>query len=153
MSIVLVRVDDRLVHGQIVEAWAPFCKATCIVVASDEAKKNRIQRIALESCASKALTIKVEGIEESLEDIESSNMNTERVIIIFSALKDIMQAYKNGFRFSHLNIGNIHHNGKGKKLTQSVYVDKEDEDILHNFLDMGIELDIRGVPSDKAVKL
>ena len=170
MGIVLVRVDDRLVHGQTVEAWAPFCKATGIVVASDEAKKNRIQKIAIESCSSNILAIKVEGIEELLGDRESSKLpthpsdgrpenlccggkNTDRVIVIFSTLKDLMQAYNKGLRFSHINIGNIHHNGKGKKLTPSVYLDKEDEDILQNLLRLGVEVDIRAVPSDRPVDI
>lgn len=149
MSIVLVRVDDRLVHGQIVEAWAPFCKATRIIVASDEVKKNRVQRDAIESCKSNALAIKVEDIDESLKDIESNNISADKVIIIFSALKDLMQAYEKGFRFSKLNIGNIHHNGESRMITASVYIDKEDETILRTLLQMGIELDIRAVPSDK----
>lgn len=154
MSIVLVRIDDRLVHGQIVEAWAPFCKATCIIVASDEAKKNRIQRTAIESCSSKTLSIKVLDVEETVRDVTSEDMNKERIIVIFSALKDLAQAYNKGFKISNVNIGNIHHNdGKVRMITSSVYIDKEDEDVLQNLLKLGIELDIRAVPSDKSMKL
>lgn len=161
MGIVLVRVDDRLVHGQIVEAWAPFCRATSIVVVSDEANKNRIQKIAIESCSSNVLAIKVEGMEELLGDKEPNrpssqnifcgNKNPDRVIVIFATLKDLMQAYNKGLRFSHLNIGNIHHSGNGRKLTPSVYLDKDDEDILQKFLRLGVEIDIRAVPSDRPV--
>lgn len=152
MSIVLVRVDDRLVHGQIVEAWAPFCKATCIIVASDEAKTNRIQRIAIESCSSKVLAIKVLGIEETVRYATSEGMNKERIIVIFSGLKGLAQAYNKGFKAANVNIGNIHHhNGKVRMITPSVYIDKEDEDMMQNLLKLGIELDIRAVPSDKAL--
>ena len=154
MSIVLVRVDDRLVHGQIVEAWVPFCKATCIIVANDEAKKNRIQRIAIESCGSTVLAINAEGIEEMLKHVASEDINQERIIIIFSTLKDLIWAYHKGFRFSYVNIGNIHHhNGDGIMLTPSVYLDKEDEDILQSLLKLGIEVDVRAVPSDRPVAM
>lgn len=149
MGIVLVRVDDRLVHGQIIEAWAPFYEATCIIVASDEAKKNRIQRTAIESCSSNALAIKVFGIEEAVRYAASDGINKETIIIIFSTLKELAQAYGKGFKAAHVNIGNIHHNGKVRMITQSVYIDKEDEGVLQNFLKLGIELDIRAVPSDK----
>lgn len=154
MSIVLVRVDDRLVHGQIIEAWAPFCKATCIIVASDEAKKNRIQRTAIESCSSNALAIKVKGIEETVIDVASEDMSKERLIVIFSTLKDLTQAYSKGFKASHVNIGNVHHNnGKVRMITPSVYIDKEDEALLQNLLKLGIDLDIRAVPSDKSMRV
>lgn len=154
MSVVLVRVDDRLVHGQIIEAWAPFCKATCVIVASDEAKKNRIQRTAIESCSSKALAIKVLGIEEAVRYVTSEAMNKERIIIIFSTLKELAQAYNKGLKVLYVNIGNIHHhNGKVRMITQSVYIDKEDEDMAQNLLKLGMDLDIRAVPSDKSMKL
>ncbi|MEK6599124.1 MAG: PTS sugar transporter subunit IIB [Deltaproteobacteria bacterium] len=156
MSVALIRVDDRLVHGQIVEAWAPFCKATRVIVASDAVKNNRIQRIAIESCSSTALAIKVEGIEEALRDMISEDMNKERIIIIFSTLKELLQAYNKGFIISNVNIGNIHHHNArqgGREITPSVYIDKEDEDILQYLLKQGIELDIRAVPSDRPVDM
>lgn len=156
MSIVLIRVDDRLVHGQIVEAWAPFYKATQVIVASDAVKNNRIQRSAIESCSSTALAIKVEGIEETLRDMISEDMNKERIIIIFSTLKELLQAYNKGFIISNVNIGNIHHHDArqgGREITPSVYIDKEDEDILQYLLKQGIELDIRAVPSDRPVDM
>ena len=153
MSIVLVRIDDRLLHGQIVEAWVPYCKATCIIVANDEAKKNRVQRLAIESCASRTLTVKVDAVEESVQDAGSEALERERIIVLFSTLKDLIHAYDRGFRFSCINIGNIHHNGFGKQLANSVYIDKEDEDIIKNLVSLGIDLDIRAVPWDKPVKV
>ena len=153
MSIVLVRVDDRLVHGQIVEAWVPSCKATCIIVASDEAKKNCMQKTAIESCASKTLRIKVEGIEESIVDATSDSRCNDRIIIVFATLKDLMQAYNRGLRFACINIGNIHHDIEGKRLAPSVYVNKDDETILQTLLKLGVKLDVRAVPSDKPVKI
>ena len=156
MGIVLIRVDDRLVHGQIVEAWAPFCKATRVIVASDTVKNNLIQKTAIESCSSKALAIKVESIEETLRDLILEDMNKERIIIIFSTLKELLQAYNKGFVFSNVNIGNIHHrdaNQGGREITPSVYIDKEDEGILQYLLKQGVRLDIRSVPSDKPVDM
>lgn len=149
MSIVLVRVDDRLLHGQIIEAWVPFCRATCVVVANDEAKRNRIQRLAIESCESTVLSVKVEGVEETVNEVISDSADRERVIVIFSTLRDLMHAYNKGFKFSILNIGNLHHNGGGRMITPSVYINKEDEEILRNLFRSGIELDMRAVPSDK----
>ena len=152
MSIVLDRVADRQVHGQIVEARGPFCHATRIIVASDEVKENRIQRIAIESCESNDLAIKVEGIEESLADMASGNMEKERLIIIFPNLKDLILAYRKGLRFADLNIGNLHHNGCGRMITPSVSLDSDDDEILQVLLRLGIKLDIRAVPSDRPIE-
>jgi len=156
MGIVLIRVDDRLVHGQIVEAWAPFCKATRVIVASDAVKNNLVQKVAIESCSSKVLAIKVESIAETLRDLILEDMNKERIIIIFSTLKELLQAYNKGFVISNVNIGNIHHRNAdqgGREITPSVYIDKEDEGILQYLLKQGVRLDIRAVPSDRPVDM
>ncbi|HQP30651.1 MAG TPA: PTS sugar transporter subunit IIB, partial [Deltaproteobacteria bacterium] len=47
MNIVLVRVDDRLIHGQILESWIPFIKAQCVVVANDALAGDQFQRAIL----------------------------------------------------------------------------------------------------------
>jgi len=153
MSIVLVRVDDRLLHGQVMEAWVPFCKATCVIVANDSVSLNRTQRIALESCATEEVAIDVKGLREAVEDINSGRLAGERVIVIVANPQDAMRAYSEGLMFTSINIGNIHHNGRCRRVTPSVYLDTADEEILLNFKRLGVEVEIRAVPSDKPVKI
>ena len=152
MSIVLVRVDDRLLHGQVMEAWFPFCRATSLIVANDEAFNNPVQKMAIQSCASKRMEIKVRGIDESVSYVKSKDSDKEKIIMIVSSLQDAMKLYSSGIRFSSLNIGNIHHNGDDMALSPSVFIDREDMDYIMRFQEAGVKIDIRGVPSDKAVK-
>ncbi|MBI5287190.1 MAG: PTS sugar transporter subunit IIB [Deltaproteobacteria bacterium] len=153
MSLVLVRVDDRLLHGQVMETWVPFCKATCVIVANEEASRDRIQRIALESCATEGVAVKVRGLKGLAEDINSGGLAMERIVILVSTLQDAMKVYSEGLRFSSINIGNLHHNGKTRRITPSVYLDKEDEEIVLRFKGLGIEVDVRAVPWDRQVRV
>lgn len=149
MSVVLVRVDDRLLHGQVMEAWVPFCRATCIIVASDSASHDPVQRIALESCATREVAIEVEDLRGAVEDIKSGRLDGERVIVVMANLQDAMRTYSEGLIFTSINIGNIHHNGRCRMVTPSVYLDTADEEVLLRFKGLGIEVDIRAVPWDK----
>lgn len=154
MGIVLVRVDDRLLHGQVMEAWLPFCKATCLIVANDEAKANPVQRLAIESCSSKGTKIMVMGIDESIDELKSKDFLNERIIMIIESLQDAMKLYRAGIRFPSLNVGNIHHTeNNNMALSPSVFIDSEDVDYLKRFQEAGVKIDIRGVPSDKEVKI
>ena len=158
MGIVLVRVDDRLVHGQIIEAWVPFCRATAIIVANDEAAGSRIQKMAIESCASKSVSIKVETIKDAAGDIISPRMENENVIVIVSNLRDIVRLHSWGIKFSSVNIGNIHHNGERHgieymKLSPSIFIDRDDWGFIIRFREEGIKLDIRTVPMDSPVQV
>ncbi|MBI5683176.1 MAG: PTS sugar transporter subunit IIB [Deltaproteobacteria bacterium] len=153
MGIVLVRVDDRLLHGQVMEAWLPFCRATSLIVANDEAAGNPVQKMAIQSCASKGMEIKVRCIDESVSYVKSKDSDKEKIVMIISSLKDAIKLYSSGIRFSSLNIGNIHHNGDGMSLSTSVYIDSEDMDHIMRFQEAGVKIDIRAIPSDKAVKI
>ena len=77
--------------------------------------------------------------------------NMTGVIVLVSRLRDAMRLYEGGLHFTELNIGNLHHGGEGRMLTKSVYVDKEDEEIINRFMGLGIAIEIRAVPYEQVV--
>lgn len=149
--IVLVRVDDRLVHGQVMEGWVPYFKADSIIVASDEVASSSFQRQAIESCSHGNLVVKVAEAKDAIHDICDGRYDTCRVIVLVSGLRDAMRLYEGGVPFTSINIGNLHHLGDARMITKSVYVDKEDEEIIDRFMGLGIAIEIRAVPYEKVV--
>jgi len=147
--VTMVRVDDRLLHGQIICSWVPDIKAELLVVASDEAAGDELTREILCSCAHKDLKVLVLGVAETAVEVRSGAFKGMRAIIIVGDLADAMRLYRGGMRFSSLNIGNIHHERKGRKLTPSVIVDPDDEVIMSEFQSLGVEIDIRAVPASE----
>lgn len=150
--ITLIRVDDRLLHGQIVCAWVPFVRANALIVASDEAAGDSIVREIMASCGYKGLSVAVESIEDVVRHISSGGDGDSRTILVVGELKDAMRIYEAGMKFETLNIGNIHHgeNG-GRMLSPSVIINSEDEAIIERFEKMGVRIDIRDVPTGVAV--
>ncbi len=145
--IILVRVDDRLLHGQIVCAWVPFIKADALIVASDEAAGDSMASEIMSSCGYKGLNVTVKSIEDVEKDTAVGMNNRSRAILIVGDLKDAMKIYDSGTRFSSLNIGNIHHEENGRMVSPSVIVNKEDDEIIERFADLGVRIDIRDVPT------
>jgi fructoselysine and glucoselysine-specific PTS system IIB component len=150
--IVLVRVDDRLVHSRVLEAWVPFFKADYIILASDEIAKDQFRRQVIESCTYSNLLVKVENVKDAVQEICSGGLDTYRIIVIVGSLKDAMKLYNGGVKISSVNIGNIHHRGNTKMITSSVYINKEDENIIEKFREIGIPLEIRAIPFDKPLE-
>lgn len=149
----MVRVDDRLLHGQIICAWVPHIKADALVVASDEAAGDDLVSEIISSCAHNGLKVVVEGIEEAAKDVNSGTYEASRVIIILGDLKDALRLYEQGMRFSSLNIGNIHHQDQGsRRLSPSVIVNDEDDEIIERLTSLGVDIDIRDVPGGSSVK-
>ncbi|MFQ5441776.1 MAG: PTS sugar transporter subunit IIB [Thermodesulfobacteriota bacterium] len=150
--ITLVRIDDRLLHGQIICAWVPYAGADLLVVASDEAAGDELAEGLMKACASDALDVAVKRVDDVKEFMAVPDVASKKAILIFGDLKDAERAYKGGLNFSSLNLGNIHHDGGGRTITPSVIVDGEDERIIEGFIACGVSIDIRNVPGAQRVE-
>lgn len=144
----LVRVDDRLLHGQIICAWVPFIQADSLVVASDEAAKDALVSEIIESCGQDCINVSVKSVDETMSFLAGSSPD-ERVILVVGDLKDALRIFKAGVKFTSINLGNIHHEVDGRKLTPSVIVNSEDEAVISTFRELGVEIDIRDVPGSE----
>lgn len=145
--VILVRVDDRLLHGQIICAWVPFTKATSLIVASDEAASDSLVSEIIESCGCNGdLAVRVKSVPDTIMFAKTHD-DSERAILITGDLRDAMRVYEGGIRFSTLNLGNIHHEDDGRRITSSVIVNREDEALLERFEGLGVKIDIRDVPA------
>lgn len=145
----LVRVDDRLLHGQIICSWVPFVDADVLIVASDEAAADRDLKDIMGSCAHPGLRVEVKKVDEIAGELASSGTAEGNVILILADLKDALRVYEQGVRFKTLNIGNLHHDSNGREITPSVIIDDKDEEILERLVADGVGIDIRNVPASK----
>ncbi len=147
----LVRIDDRLLHGQVITAWVPYLKADSLLVASDEVYNNSLMRDFITSLGHQGLRVSVKRVRDVCMDIRTGALAKERLIIILSSIEDAMRIYEDGVRFTSLNIGNIHHEIDGRKLSPSVIINREDERILERLRALGVTIDIRDLPTRAAV--
>ncbi|MBE9529157.1 MAG: PTS sugar transporter subunit IIB [Proteobacteria bacterium] len=148
-----VRVDDRLLHGQIICAWVPFYNANLMVVASDDAASDTLLKGILMSCARNGLGVEVLDVGEATTELMGDLHNDDRVILVVGKLADALKLFEGGVTFKSLNLGNIHHSSDvcGRALSDSVTVDAEDESMLERLVSMGVDVEIRDVPTTEAV--
>jgi mannose/fructose/N-acetylgalactosamine-specific phosphotransferase system component IIB len=146
----LIRVDDRLVHGQITTTWVPYIKAGALMVASDEVAASKLRTDAIECCAYKGLSIVIKSVSGAIEAAGIKDSSETKTILIVSGLQDALRLYDGGIEFKSINIGNIHHAAlECRELTPSICINGEDEKILERFVDLGVEIDLRDVPKGK----
>ncbi len=104
--IVLARIDNRLVHGQVLEAWVPFVKANCIVVASDEVAVKPLQKKLMAASVPSDIPVIIGSMNEVAEFF-SRNETCTRILLLFADPAAALQAHRLGIPFSELNLGNI----------------------------------------------
>lgn len=150
MSIVLARIDNRYVHGQILEGWIPYTKATCIIVASDAAARNPVQKMAMETCVTCGLSIQTLEVEDAVRQFLGGEFDKSRVVLLFGTTEDALKAVKLGLELEEVNVGNIHFCPGKLQISPSVSVDAEDLENLKALTDKGIKVVMRCVPSDSS---
>jgi mannose/fructose/N-acetylgalactosamine-specific phosphotransferase system component IIB len=147
----LVRVDDRFLHGQTLYAWVPFEKADSVVIASDEVDRDVVRGAVMGGCFEKKLRVIVKRVKDAVKEIDKESLANSRIILVVSDIRDAMRVYNEGLRFTSLNIGNVHHIAHGRKLSRSVILNKEDEEIIEEFERLGVAIDIRDIPTSAPI--
>ncbi|WP_461209495.1 PTS sugar transporter subunit IIB [Desulfocurvus sp. DL9XJH121] len=144
-----VRVDNRLIHGQIIETWLPFTKPRMIVVVNDDVRadplRQEIMGLAIPAGVEKAFV----GVVESHQFMERTFSSHEPdVLVLFANCPDARRAHENGLNFKVLNLGNLHYAPGKEHLCPHVALDGADRSCLRYFHDSGVDLDFRCVPNE-----
>jgi mannose/fructose/N-acetylgalactosamine-specific phosphotransferase system component IIB len=153
MDITLVRVDNRLVHGQILEAWVPFLRASCIIVVDDQVASDYFCESVIRMAVPREVDVIISGLKEFAGTYSFHQGSGQKAIVLFSKVSDALEVYRLGFRFEKMNIGNVYNENCALCCTPSVLlsdVDIRDITSLHR---EGVRIELRRVPREKPVDL
>jgi mannose/fructose/N-acetylgalactosamine-specific phosphotransferase system component IIB len=149
----LVRVDNRLIHGQILEAWVPHVQASCLVVADDEVANDFFRETVIRMAVPRNIDVHVHSVDE-IPKIYSYNEETGRkTILLFSRVKDARKAFEEGFHFVRLNIGNVYNEAGSVQCARSINLNDQDINDLLELTQRGVQVDLRCVPKDRPMDL
>ncbi len=148
MSIDLVRVDNRLIHGQVVEAWVPYVKADRIIVVDDESANDSLKRSILELATPADIRLDVVTVAEMVRLYATQEFEKDHVLVLFAGPCQAFAAFKAGFSFKTLNVGNVHFAQGKMRMTSSVCVDQEEMNVLRELARHGVVVELRSVPRE-----
>lgn len=148
----MLRVDDRLIHGQVAVMWSKQLAVTRIIVANDEIAANELQASALKMAAPagvKAAILPVEKAQGIINDPRSEGM---KILTISNNPQDLRDVLKGVSERPVLNIANYGRIGGSladkKKITETVYLTQEDIETVREIHDMGVEIIYQPLPND-----
>ena len=148
MSLVLTRIDNRLIHGQVLEAWVPFVKADCIVVANDELAHNPLKKMMMQASVPSRMQVEIGTIDEIISLLKSEALQRKKVLLLFGTAADALRAYRSGLEFDRLNLGNLHADKGKARLCCTVFLDEADVDDLALLDQAGVDISARCIPAD-----
>jgi mannose/fructose/N-acetylgalactosamine-specific phosphotransferase system component IIB len=149
LDIRLVRIDNRLVHGQILEAWIPFLHVSCIVVVDDQAASDFFRETVIRMAVPRHVDVIIQSVKDFVETTPFQQGSGHKTIVLFSAVGPAREAFEAGFRFNKLNIGNIYNDSYSICCTPSVLLSEKDVTDITFLRDSGVKVELRRVPREK----
>jgi len=145
------RVDNRLVHGQIIEGWLPYLDAVKLVVINDKLALDELQQQIMQLAIPARIQthfISVKNTKALYDAIESRGDTT---LYLLATFQDVSRLTREGVAVPILNVGNMHY-GHGKRhLCTHVAVSDNDLECLRALQENGTQLDFRCVPTDMPI--
>ncbi len=144
-NIVLVRIDERLIHGQVATQWCGAVGANLLLVANDAVAGDTFRQGLMNMAAPGYAQTRYFTIDKTIAVIGKASP-AQHIAIICDNPTDVLKLVEGGVPIKKVNIGNMHmHEGK-RQVATSVAVDDKDVAAFKKMQELGVELEIRRVP-------
>ena len=143
------RIDDRLIHGQVVTTWVNIKKIEQIIVVNDKVAEDKIQKNILNMAAPPGGKVHTFGVEK-FADVYKTTPIKKRTMLLFTNSIDVDRVVELGVDIKELNIGGMRYQEGRKQLTKALSVTPEEEKAFHSLMDKGVDITIQMVPNDEA---
>ncbi len=159
MPIVLARIDDRFIHGQVSVGWGRRLRPDHIVLCNQEIAADPWQcrvygssvtppvRVSIRDCCGAAALLD-EGAEAA-GLVDAGAGERERVILLVGSPADMLALLRRGLRVREVNVGGMHHARGKREMLEFVYVDRGDLNAFRQLLDAGVRLFAQQVPGSR----
>lgn len=145
-----IRIDSRLIHGQVIETWLPHLHIERIIVADDVAVADPLVRIAMGLAVPSDVEVKLERIDEApFRRYENDGVRT---LVLLRDVPSAMRAYANGL-IGPLNLGNVHSGPLRSPVSRSVFLTEAEREQLLALSRDGLAVTIQAVPNESPQKL
>ena len=152
-NIILTRIDNRLVHGQVGVTWVSSVGANLLVVVDDEVSNDKLQQQLMSITAkSSGIDIRFFSVDKTIRVIHKAS-SKQRIFMIVRTPDTARRLVEGGVPIDQLNVGNMHFSEGKEKLSTKVYVDQKDRDDLQAIKDKGVKVFIQDVPDSEIIHL
>ncbi|WP_130812909.1 PTS galactosamine transporter subunit IIB [Olsenella sp. Marseille-P4559] len=145
-NILLTRIDNRLIHGQVVTQWTSTIGANLLLVANDEVAANPMRQKLMNMAAPQDVATRYFSIQKTIDVIHKAAPR-QHIFIIVETPEDALRLVKGGVPIKKLNIGNMHMSEGKRQVATSVAVNDGDVAAFRALQGAGVELSIQRVPS------
>ena len=150
-NIVNVRIDERLIHGQVAGIWSTSLDTQRIVVINDEAAADPLQKSSLRMAAPTTMRLSVLTVEEAAKNVQSGKYGRQRIFLLFKNPTDVLRYLEAGGKLETVNVGNMSYKQGTREVTKSIQVLEAEEAVFESIAGKGIKITSQLVPNDPSI--
>lgn len=149
MNISLMRIDSRLIHGQVMTSWAKTVKCDAIFAISDEVANDDIRRELLLQIIPPHLKGYVITVDKAIKVYHNPKYQNRNIIWLVTNPSDIVRFIEGGVKITEVNVGGMTYREGDKLISQAVSVNKTDVEAFYKLLDLGVNMSLQQVAANK----
>lgn len=146
----MVRVDHRLLHGQVAFTWIKSVGADCILIANDAVAANDLRMAALRMAKPEGCKLVMKSIDDSVKAINSGVTDKYNLFIITETIADVARLANAVDGIKEINLGGVKVEEGKKQISKAVFVSDEECDTIRDLEARGIHMYVQMVPDEPA---
>ncbi len=153
MNLVLARVDDRLIHGQVAIACRDATGARRMILANGEAAADALQRQLYRAAVPPSVELEILDLQEAARRLRELDARGDQVptLLVTESPQDMLALVEAGAPIRSVNLGGLHHHQGSRERWSGFFLDPEQEQAVRTLLARGIEVIAQTVPRSPAV--
>lgn len=152
-NIMLNRIDFRLVHGQVAGAWIKHLGVSSIVILSDEVGNDPFMIDMYKLAAPAGCEIYAYPIEHGCSLFKQGVWGADKTLVLFKHIDEALKAYKCGYEFEAVNVGQVPSGPDKKEITAAVYLSRQELAALQTLADNGARVYMQAAPIEEVLEL
>ena len=147
----MIRMDDRLLHGQVAYAWKADLGYNAVVIASDQASKDEVKKMALKMCCPSDVRLAIRTVDDALVLLKNPKLKVLKVLVVMDNTSDLLRLCGQLDEKPLVNLGGMTRREDTVELIKAVNATKQDIENLDSVIKLGYTIECRQVPSDRPV--
>lgn len=148
-----IRIDDRLIHGQVATRWSTGLKVNRIMVIDDAVANNPTEKSIVAMAAPAGVRTSILGFDKAVANIKNGNYDGQRVMLIVKSPITLVKMIDEGIDLLPVNIGNMSNRPATTQYKKSVSMTPEEREAVDTLLKKGIKVTAQMVPDDPEVSI
>ncbi|HEY1843824.1 MAG TPA: PTS N-acetylgalactosamine transporter subunit IIB [Buttiauxella sp.] len=151
-NIVLSRIDERLIHGQVGVQWVGFAGANLVLVANDEVAEDPVQQNLMEMVLAEGIAVRFWPLQKVIDNINRA-ADRQKILLVCKNPQDFLTLVTGEVPVDRINVGNMHYAEGKKQIAKTVSVDEQDITAFNGLKAAGVACFVQGVPTETAQDL